>query len=102
MQFVLEDLNLEAAERRLCCEALAIAGNISGAALLLGITRHALSRRIAKLGIEWPPGARPRRPSRARRRQNRPRDARSGRAIPAHRASGAARSGSAGAASVGS
>ncbi|MCY0994695.1 hypothetical protein OV203_46650 [Nannocystis sp. ILAH1] len=59
MQLVLEDLNLEAAERRLCSEALAIAGNISGAALLLGITRHALSRRIAKLGIEWPPGRPP-------------------------------------------
>ena len=39
----LEDLNLEAAERRLCVEALGLAGNIVGAAQLLGITRHALT-----------------------------------------------------------
>ena len=47
----LEDLNLEAAERRLCVEALGLAGNIVGAAQLLGITRHALKRRIIKLEI---------------------------------------------------
>ncbi|MCY0989477.1 hypothetical protein OV203_20220 [Nannocystis sp. ILAH1] len=52
---ILEDLNLEAAERRLCSEALSTAGNITGAAELLGIDRHALRRRIKKLGIEWPP-----------------------------------------------
>ena len=50
---ILEDFNLEAAERRLCVEALALAGNIVGAAQLLGITRHDLKRRIIKLGIEW-------------------------------------------------
>lgn len=50
---ILEDFNLEAAERRLCVEALALAGNIVGAAQLLGITRHALKRRIIKLNIEW-------------------------------------------------
>ena len=49
----LEDFNLATAERRLCVEALAQAGNIVGAAKLLGITRHALKRRIIKLGIEW-------------------------------------------------
>jgi DNA-binding protein Fis len=54
-QLILEDLNLEAAERRLCSEALSTAGNITGAAELLGIDRHALRRRIKKLGIEWPP-----------------------------------------------
>lgn len=54
-QLTLEDLNLETAERRLCSEALVTAGNIVGAADLLGITRHALKRRIVKLGIEWPP-----------------------------------------------
>lgn len=51
-QVILEDLNLEAAERRLCVEALALAGNIVGAARLLGITRHALKRRIIKLHID--------------------------------------------------
>jgi transcriptional regulator with GAF, ATPase, and Fis domain len=53
-QLILEDYNLENAERRLCVEALTRAGNIVGAAQLLGITRHALKRRIVKLGIEWP------------------------------------------------
>lgn len=53
-QLILEDLNLENAERRLCNEALSTAGNIVGAAGLLGITRHALKRRIIKLRIEWP------------------------------------------------
>lgn len=43
-QIVLEDCNLEAAERRLCVEALSLAGSIIGAAQLLGITRHALKR----------------------------------------------------------
>ena len=37
---ILEDFNLAAAERRLCVEALGLAGNIVGAAQLLGITRH--------------------------------------------------------------
>ena len=49
----LEDFNLEAAERRLCVEALDLAGNIVGAAKLLGVTRHALKRRIIKLNIRW-------------------------------------------------
>jgi len=50
---ILEDFNLEAAERRLCVEALGLAGNIVGAAQLLGITRHALKRRIIKLELRW-------------------------------------------------
>ncbi len=49
----LEDFNLEAAERRLCVGALGHAGNIVGAAKILGITRHALKRRIIKLDIRW-------------------------------------------------
>ncbi|WAS96771.1 helix-turn-helix domain-containing protein [Nannocystis punicea] len=53
-QLVLEDLNLAAAERRLCVAALEQAGNIVGAAHLLGITRHAMKRRIVKLRIPWP------------------------------------------------
>jgi DNA-binding NtrC family response regulator len=60
-QIILEDFNLETAERRLCMEALQTAGNIVGAAALLGITRHALKRRIIKLRLEWPPRA-PQRP----------------------------------------
>ena len=50
----LEDFNLKAAERRLCVEALGHAGNIVGAAKILGVTRHALKRRIIKLDIRWP------------------------------------------------
>jgi transcriptional regulator with GAF, ATPase, and Fis domain len=50
---VLDSYNLESAERRLCVEALTSAGNIVGAARLLGLTRHALKRRIVKLGISW-------------------------------------------------
>ncbi|MDC0674795.1 helix-turn-helix domain-containing protein [Nannocystis radixulma] len=50
-QLILDTFNLEAAQRRLCTEALDHAGNIVGAAKLLGITRHAMKRRIIKLGI---------------------------------------------------
>jgi len=56
---VLEDFNLEAAERRLCIEALGLARNIVGAAKILGVTRHALKRRIIKLEIQWPPSGDP-------------------------------------------
>ena len=48
-------LSLHDAERRLCEEALARTGSIVEAAQLLGITRHALKRRIIKHGIQWPP-----------------------------------------------
>lgn len=54
MRLILEDLNLNAAERLLCVEALNAAGSIVEAAQLLGITRHALKRRIIKHRIEWP------------------------------------------------
>ena len=53
-KLILEDLNLEAAERRLCVATLELTGNIVGAARLLGITRHALKRRMIKLGIDRP------------------------------------------------
>jgi DNA-binding NtrC family response regulator len=53
-QLVLEDLNLANAERQLCLAALDHGGNIVNAAKLLGITRHAMKRRIIKLRITWP------------------------------------------------
>lgn len=53
-KLILEDFNLEAAERRLCIATLELAGNIVGAAQLLGITRHALKRRMIKLHIDRP------------------------------------------------
>ena len=62
-QLILEDFNLEAAERRLCTEALDRTGSIVGAAELLGITRHAMKRRLIKLGIDWPQPVGPRAPT---------------------------------------
>lgn len=59
MRLILEDLNLNAAERLLCVEALNAAGSIVEAAQLLGITRHALKRRIIKHRIEWPRSSSP-------------------------------------------
>ena len=46
-----EDFNLLAAERRLFVAALEQAVNVVGAARLSEITRHALKRRMIKLGI---------------------------------------------------
>jgi hypothetical protein len=57
MPILLEDLNLRKAERTLCQTALSKAGSIVEAAQLLGITRHALKRRMIKHQIEWPPKA---------------------------------------------
>jgi hypothetical protein len=54
MPIVLDNLNLSDAERKLCEEALVAGGSIVEAANLLGITRHALKRRIVKHQIEWP------------------------------------------------
>jgi len=50
---ILDTCNLEHAERHLCTQALLAAGNIVGAAKLLGLTRHSLKRRIRKLEIPW-------------------------------------------------
>lgn len=55
MQVVLDSLDLAQAERKLCAHALSHAGTIVEAASLLGITRHALKRRITKHQIAWPP-----------------------------------------------
>lgn len=55
MPIVLESLNLSGAERKLCEAALNAGGSIVEAANLLGITRHALKRRIIKHQIQWPP-----------------------------------------------
>lgn len=57
----LDSHNLENAERYLCALALNRAGNIVEAAKLLGLTRHALKRRMVKHKIAWPrpPGAGP-------------------------------------------
>ena len=53
-------LNSNTAERKLVVGALEAAGDIIHAALLLGITRHALKRRIIKHRIEWPRSSNPR------------------------------------------
>ena len=55
MRLVIETYNLAAVERLLCVEALNAAGTIVDASTLLGITRHALKRRIIKHNIAWPP-----------------------------------------------
>ncbi len=59
MRIELETLNLAFAERLLCETALHETGSIVEGARLLGITRHALKRRIIKHSIDWPkPGKR--------------------------------------------
>ncbi|MCB9705169.1 MAG: hypothetical protein H6711_25065 [Myxococcales bacterium] len=55
MRLVIDTFNLNHVERMLCVEALNLAGSIVEAAALLGITRHALKRRIIKHNIAWPP-----------------------------------------------
>lgn len=55
MPIVIESFNLAHAERELCEAALNAGGSIVEAASLLGITRHALKRRIVKHQIQWPP-----------------------------------------------
>ena len=59
MPILLEDLNLRKAERLLCQQALTRAGSIVEAAQLLGITRHALKRRMIKYRIDWPAANQP-------------------------------------------
>lgn len=56
MPILLEDLNLRKAELLLCQTALARAGSIMEAAQLLGVTRHALKRRMLKYRLESPRG----------------------------------------------
>ncbi|MCA9707103.1 MAG: hypothetical protein KDK70_14725 [Myxococcales bacterium] len=59
MPILLEDLDLRKAERLLCQQALSRGGSIIKAAELLGITRHALKRRMIKHRIDWPQAAAP-------------------------------------------
>ncbi len=54
LPLTLDSFNLTAGERLLCVAALSVAGNIVEAAKLLGITRHALKRRMVKHKIEVP------------------------------------------------
>lgn len=54
VRIVLTSHDLGAAERFLVESALLQAGSIVEAAQLLGITRHALRRRIVKHRIAWP------------------------------------------------
>jgi len=54
MRLNIDTFNLNHIERTLCLEALVTSGTIVDAAQLLGITRHALKRRILKHKIEWP------------------------------------------------
>lgn len=54
MSILLEDLDLRKAELLLVQNALARAGSIMEAAQLLGITRHALKRRMLKHGLASP------------------------------------------------
>jgi transposase-like protein len=53
MRLDLDTYNLTAAERLICELALDAAGSIVEAAKLLGVTRHALKRRIIKHNIRW-------------------------------------------------
>ena len=53
MRITLDNHNLVTAERVLCIDALNMMGSMVEAAVLLGITRHALKRRIIKHGIRW-------------------------------------------------
>ena len=53
VSITLESYELGTAERHLCVEALKAAGNIVDAAKLLGVTRHALKRRMIKHRIPW-------------------------------------------------
>lgn len=52
-RLILDSFNLNDAERLLCIEALKTAGSLVEAAQMLGITRHALKRRIIKHNIRW-------------------------------------------------
>lgn len=56
MRIVLEDLNLDAAYKRLVEEALNIGGSIVEAAQLLGVTRRECKRLIIMHNVQWPRG----------------------------------------------
>ena len=52
----LTSYNLEGAEKAVIVAALEVDGTILGASQIIGITRHALKRRIIKHRIMWPLG----------------------------------------------
>lgn len=54
LPLVFDTFNLQHNEREACTAALVEGGNIAEASKLLGITRHALKRRIVKHRINWP------------------------------------------------
>lgn len=54
LPIVIESYNLQESERRICTAALHAGDGITEGARLLGISRHALKRRIVKLNIQWP------------------------------------------------
>lgn len=54
MRILLEDYNLNSAERLLCEHALDATGKIVDAAELLGVSRHTVARKIIKHKIVWP------------------------------------------------
>lgn len=58
VRLIIKTFSLATVERTLCIEALNTAGSIVDAAALLGVTRHALKRRILKHDIAWPPRSR--------------------------------------------
>lgn len=51
LPITIDTYSLRDVERTICDQAL---GSIVEAAKVLGITRHALKRRIVKLNIQWP------------------------------------------------
>lgn len=53
MKLIIEDYNLQAAEKHIIERALAEAGSIVRAAVMLGISRDSLKRRIVKLNVRW-------------------------------------------------
>lgn len=54
LPIIIDTYNLLSSERAICVSALAEGGNIVEASKLLGITRHALKRRIVKHAIQYP------------------------------------------------
>lgn len=54
LPIIIDTYNLLSSERAICVSALAEGGNIVEASKLLGITRHALKRRIVKHRITYP------------------------------------------------
>lgn len=54
LPITIDTYSLRDVERTICDQALSTTGSIVEAAKILGITRHALKRRIVKLNIQWP------------------------------------------------